>query len=87
MGVVQAHYIYCALNFYNYNMSPTSDHQALDTGHWGLLLWTKDTQCLGPAEKAVVVPRALRLHSLVLVSLPRGDGQEQVPLGHPFPGH
>ena len=43
-------------------------------------------QCLGTAEEAVVVPGALRLHKLDLVSLPREDDQEQVPLGHPFPG-
>ena len=35
-GMIQAHYIYCALYFY-YNIKSTSDHQALDSGGWGLL--------------------------------------------------
>ena len=32
--MVQVHYIYCALYFYYYNISSTSDHQALDPGGW-----------------------------------------------------
>ena len=30
LGIIQAHYIYCALYFYFYFISSTSDHQALD---------------------------------------------------------
>ena len=37
MGMVQAHYIYCALHFYYYYTSSTSDHQALDPGIWRTL--------------------------------------------------
>ena len=33
--MIQAHYIYCALNFYFYYISSTSDHQALDPRGWG----------------------------------------------------
>ena len=35
--MIKAHYIYCALNFYYYYISPTSDHQALDPRSWGPL--------------------------------------------------
>ena len=36
-GMIQAHYLYCALYFYYYYISSTSDHQALDPGGWGPL--------------------------------------------------
>ena len=36
-GVIQAHYIYCALYFYYYYISSTSHHQALNPGGWGPL--------------------------------------------------
>ena len=39
LGMIQGHCIYCALYFYQYYISSTSDHQALDPGCWGLLLW------------------------------------------------
>ena len=35
-GIIQVHYIYCALYFYYY-ISFTSDHQALDPEGWALL--------------------------------------------------
>ena len=35
LGIIQVHYIYCALYFYYYYISSTSDHQALDPGGWG----------------------------------------------------
>ena len=35
LGMIQAHHIYCALYFYYYSISSTSDHQALDSGVWG----------------------------------------------------
>ena len=31
-GTIQAHYIYCALDFYYYYISPTSDHQIREAG-------------------------------------------------------
>ena len=34
----QVHYMYCALYFYYYCISFTSDHQGLDPGSWGPLL-------------------------------------------------
>ena len=34
-GMIQVLYIYCALHFYYYYISSTSDHQALDPGGWG----------------------------------------------------
>ena len=34
-GMIQARYIYCALYFCYYYISPTSDHQALDPGGGG----------------------------------------------------
>ena len=37
-GMIQVHCIYCALYFYYYCVSSTSDHQALDRRHWGLLV-------------------------------------------------
>ena len=39
--MIQAHYIYCAL--YHYYISSPSDHQALDSGGWGPLLQTSDS--------------------------------------------
>ena len=38
--MIQVHYIYCVLYFYSYNINSTSDHQALDSGVWGPLVWT-----------------------------------------------
>ena len=41
-GVIQMHYIYCALSFYYYYISSTSDHQSLDPRVWrsnGCLKW------------------------------------------------
>ena len=38
-GMIQVHHTYCALNFY-YNISSTSDHQALDPGGWGPIIYT-----------------------------------------------
>ena len=47
--MIQAYYIYCALYFYHYFFSSTSDHQALDPRGWGLLDlkdWTtQSTHC------------------------------------------
>ena len=40
LGIIQGHYIYCALLFCYYYISSTSDHQALDPGGWGPLLYT-----------------------------------------------
>jgi len=37
-GMIQAHYIYCALYFCYYYISSTSDHQALDPGGWRPIL-------------------------------------------------
>ena len=38
-GVIQAHYIYCALYFYYYYyIISTPDHEALDPRDWGPLL-------------------------------------------------
>ena len=34
LGMVQVHYVYCALYFYYYYISCTSDHRALDPGGW-----------------------------------------------------
>ena len=38
LGMIQMHYIYCALYFYYYHIGSTSDHQALDPRGWGPLL-------------------------------------------------
>ena len=35
--MIQAHYIYCALYFHSYEISSTSDRQALDPRGWGPL--------------------------------------------------
>ena len=34
--MIQVHYISCALYFYYYYISSTSDHQALDPRGWGV---------------------------------------------------
>ena len=36
-GMIQVHYIYSAFSFYYYDISSTSDHQALDPRDWGSL--------------------------------------------------
>ena len=46
LRMIQAHYACCALYFYCYYISSTSDHQVLDPGGWGP--WSK------PCEKARV---------------------------------
>ena len=38
-GMIQACYIYCALYFYYYYTGSTSDHQALDSGGCGPLIY------------------------------------------------
>ena len=38
-GMIQGYYTYCALYFYSYYISSTSDHQALDPGGWRSLLF------------------------------------------------
>ena len=40
MGMIQSHYIYCALNFYYYYIGSTSDDQSLDPEGWGPLAQT-----------------------------------------------
>jgi len=35
LGMIQAHDTYCALYFYYYYISPSSDHQVLDARGWG----------------------------------------------------
>ena len=35
--MIQVRYTYCALYFYYYCISSTSDHQTLDPGGWGAL--------------------------------------------------
>ena len=37
--MIQTHYVYCALYFYHYYISSTSDHQALDLRGWGHLYY------------------------------------------------
>ena len=47
--MIQVYYIYCVLCFYYDYISLTSDHQALDPGGWGLLLYRtncKETEAL-----------------------------------------
>ena len=39
LGMSQARYTYCALCFYYYYISSTSDHEALDPRGWRLLTW------------------------------------------------
>ena len=34
LGIIQAHYIHCAIYFYCYYISSTSDHWALDPRGW-----------------------------------------------------
>ena len=38
LGMIQAHYTYCALYFYYYYISSTSEHRAFDPGGWAPLL-------------------------------------------------
>ena len=42
LGMIQAHYACCALYFYCYYISSTSDHQVLDPGGWGP--WSKGSR-------------------------------------------
>ena len=38
--MIQVHYIYCILYFYSYYIISTSEHQALDPGGWGPMIYT-----------------------------------------------
>ena len=38
LGMIQVHYIYCALYFYYHHVTSTFNHQALDPRGWGPLL-------------------------------------------------
>ena len=42
--MTQEHHIYCALSFYCYDASSTSNHQVLDPRSWGpwLRLWVPE---------------------------------------------
>ena len=57
--MIEAYYIYYALYFYYYHISSTSDHQALDPGGWGALLFrVKPGKDLGRLELRAVLPCA-----------------------------
>ena len=53
LGMIQAHYIYCALYFYYYYISSTSDHQASDPGGGGPLSY----RIIARASHILVSPR------------------------------
>ena len=36
LGMIQEQYVYCAFYVYYYCISSTPDHQALDSGGWGI---------------------------------------------------
>ena len=48
--MMQVYYIYCALYFYYYDISSTSDHQALDPGGWDPYF---RAHCVSLTEKAM----------------------------------
>ena len=48
--MIQEHYMYCALYFYYYSISSTSDHQALDPGDWGGLEDLTVSESVGRVE-------------------------------------
>ena len=48
--MIQVHYIPCALYFYYYYISSTSDHQALDPRGWGPLIGNSCTPLDAPEE-------------------------------------
>ena len=52
--MTQVYYISCALYFYDYYISPTSDDQALDPEGWGLLLY-RNVSCDGDDEGVVTI--------------------------------
>ena len=52
--MTQVHYISCALYFYDYYISPTSDGQALDPEGWGPLLY-RNVSCDGDDEGVVTI--------------------------------
>ena len=60
LGMIQAHYIYCALYFYYYYISSISDHETLDPGSWGPLEIGVEEQGIGN-------------HSWLWKTLPRND--------------
>ena len=69
LGMIQVHYIYCTLYSYFYYISSTSDHQALGSGGWGLLVsgMQKRVTC------ALFVIRPESLHpASFLLSKPEG---------------
>ena len=63
LGMIEARYIYCALYFYYYCISSTSDHWALDPGVWGPLVLGTDNwggwgQSCSPRALHIVDPAA-----------------------------
>ena len=65
-GMSQSRYIYCALYFYHYYTSSTSDHQALDPRGWEPLplnITPESSASLSPALKIKTILQLLLLLS------------------------
>ena len=73
LGMIQAHYLYCAVYFCYYYISSTSDHQVLDPGGWGPLLYTKKNREMSLREH---VPKALGLPRLTCPLSQKADAHD-----------
>ena len=75
LGMIQAHYIYCALYFYYYYISSTSDHQALDPRGWEPLLQNQNKisqiSCCWQAQNGNGIPSAYSSIRVVLYAKPQ----------------
>ena len=54
--MIQVHYIYCALYFYYYYISSTSDHEALDSRGWGCLLQSQSVSSVAQSCLTLATP-------------------------------
>lgn len=48
LGMIQVHYMYCALHFCYYYITSASDHQAVDSRGWELPAVSEEVKWLSP---------------------------------------
>ena len=92
MGMIQVHCIYCVLYFYYYYICSTSDHQALDPGGWGPLLYRASSRArtrhccrrslpLGAGWAPLTWPLLRQPVSSYLLSQSSGHTHPRAPMG------
>ena len=79
--MTQEHYIYCALHFYFYYISSTSDNQVFDLRSWGPLIYTVLLSGVNDTKiKTLPVCREVENLKSPLLGFQIGEGN-----GHPTP--